>query len=285
MLRLPLIRALPVAALLALLGGCASAPQPRHVAPAQRRIVALIPAFTEDLFAIGAGPQVVGVSAYSDFPNAARALPRVADASSVDAERIIALHPDVVLAIVSQERFLEPLMRAGIRVQIVPDDSYADIFRAIQRLGRISGHAKQARALIGRLHQQTAELQKQARAFARRPSVFVALGTGPIWTTGDGSYIGTLIAIAGGRNAAADLHQPYAEYSDEALLRAQPDAIIYGADTKLTSVLNREPWRDLRAVREGHIYQIPDSDWLYRPGPRYVKGLHWLIERLKPLAQ
>ncbi|MHB8146991.1 MAG: ABC transporter substrate-binding protein [Vulcanimicrobiaceae bacterium] len=285
MLRISLIRTLLAGALIALVSACAPSVRPQRVVPTQRRIVALIPAFTEDLFAIGAGHQVVGVSRFSDFPSAARALPRVADFSSIDIERIIALHPDIVVAIASQGRLIEPLIRAGVDVRIIPNDSYADIFSAIGTLGRISGHAKQARGLVQRLQRSTAALHAATRTFKRRPSVFIALGTEPIWTAGEGSYIARLIAIAGGRNAAADLRQPYAEYSEEALLRAQPDAIVYGSDTKLASVLNREPWRDLRAVREGHVYQLPDSDWLYRPGPRYVKGLHWLIARLTPLAQ
>ena len=283
MLRPLVIRVLLLA--LVALPACTPGVPPRHVAPTARRIVSLLPAFTEDFFAIGAGNQVVGVSRFSDFPKAARKLPRVADFTSIDTERIIALRPDVVVAIASQSRLIEPLIHAGLDVRIVPDDTYGDIFSAIRTLGRLTGRSANASVLIDGLQHQTAALHASTRRFRHRPRVFVALGTGPIWTTGDRSYIATLIGIAGGRNAAADLHQPYAEYSEEALLRAQPDAIIYGSDTKLTSVLDREPWRNLRAVREGHVYQLPDSDWLYRPGPRYVKGLQWLIERLTPLAR
>jgi len=271
-------------AFLAIFAACAPVARPSRPAHAPR-IVSLLPAFTEDLFAVGAGSQVVAVSRFSDFPPAARALPRVADVSSIDVERIVALHPDAIVGIPSQQRLLEPLVRAGFDVRIVPNDSYADVFSAIRTLGRLSGHSAQANAEIERLRRTTAALHARTRAFKRHPSVFVALGTGPIWTAGDGSYIAEMIAIAGGRNAAADVRLPYAEYSEEALLRDQPDAIVYGSDTKLASVLNREPWRDLRAVREGHVYQLPDADWLYRPGPRYIKGLHWLIERLTPLAR
>ncbi|HEY9086274.1 MAG TPA: helical backbone metal receptor [Candidatus Tyrphobacter sp.] len=256
---------------------------PHRVAPAQRRIVALIPSFVEDLIAIGAQRQIVGISSGSEDIAEMRNIPRVASFSSVDVERIVALHPDVVVAIPAQMRFIVPLQRMGMDVEQLPDDTYAEIFTNIGRLGAVSGREHQATAEIAHLQDVTARLRVNVGRAAHRPSVFVVLGTEPIWTAGSNSYIGTLITLAGGRDAAGNLAGAYSEYSAEALVRAQPDAIVSDPSTHLADVLNREPWRTLRAVRLHHVFIIPDASWIERPGPRYVRGLAWLIAQLRKL--
>ncbi len=251
------------------------------------RLVALMPAMGDDLFAIGAGSQVVGVSRFTEDNPAAKNLPLVADFQSVDVEKIVALHPDVVVGDPSQAALVAPLRRAGIRVVLLGDDSYEDIFTNLRILGDLSGRRTQANALILRLQRETEQLRARARRFAYHPRVFFALGTGPIWTAGPGSYLATLLGFVGARNAAADLCVPWGEYSEEALLRAQPDAIVADYETPLRDVLTREPWRSLRAVREGHVFLVENrrvDDALFRPGPNYNEGLRWLIERLSPLS-
>jgi ABC-type Fe3+-hydroxamate transport system substrate-binding protein len=256
-------------------------------AVAPPRIVSLVPSLGDDLFAIGAGPQVVGVSRFNDDIEAAKKLPIVADFQSVDTERIVALHPDIVVGIPSQATLVAPLRRAGVRVVLMTDDSYADIFANLKTLGELTGRRSQAQAVIANLMRQTSALQARGRAFAYHPRVFFALGAGPIWTAGRGSFLASLLGLAGARNAADDLMTPWGQYSEEALLRAQPDAIVVDQETQLRSVLAREPWRSLRAVRDGHIFFVVDKrvdDALFRPGPNYNEGLLWLIERLSPLS-
>jgi iron complex transport system substrate-binding protein len=248
------------------------------------RIVALMPSLVEDFFAVGAGSQVVGVSVYSDSVAGAKGLPVVADFSSVDVERIVALRPDLVVGIPAQARLVEPLKRAGLTVVLLPDDTYGNIFTNITVAGDLSGHAEQAGALASRLAKQTAQLRARTQSFKRHPSVFVVLGTGPIWTAGRKSYIGTLIAMAGGRNAAADLDAAYGQYSAEALLRDQPDAIVTDPSVHLDAVLHSEPWRSLTAVQRGRIFTVNPAAMLERPGPHYNEGLRWLVERLTPLG-
>jgi ABC-type Fe3+-hydroxamate transport system substrate-binding protein len=263
-----------------LLGLLVTSPVPAAHAP---RIVAIVPSLAEDAFAIGAN--VVGVSKFLDNVPQARGLPVVSDFQSVDTEAIVALHPDAVVGIPSEARLVEPLRRAGIRVVLVADDTYDDIFTDIRTVGDVAGRGPQAHALVVKLQHETAQLHAQAVAW--HPSVFFALGTGPIWTVGSTSYIATLIELAGGVNAAHDLQQPWGQYSEEALLRAQPDVIVAGHDTNLVDVLGREPWRSLRAVREGHVFVVTDpriTDALYRPGPSYNEGLRWLLERLSSLS-
>ena len=265
-----------------MLAACASSPsRPPGASP---RIVSLIPSLTEDLCAIGAAKQVVGVSQFSSDIPCATGLPEVNDAATIDAEKIVALHPDLVVGIPSQRRAVAPLVRAGIAVQLLRDDSYADLFGDIAKLGTLSGHGAQAEALISKLRAETQRL-RETEHFKRRPSVFIVLQANPIWTVGPGSYIATLISLAGGRDAVTALPQAYAQYSPEALLRLQPDALLATRDAQLEQSLGREPWRSLRAVGAKHLLIAPDSNVIYRPGPRYNQALSWLIEQLRPIAR
>ncbi|MBV9718549.1 MAG: ABC transporter substrate-binding protein [Candidatus Eremiobacteraeota bacterium] len=242
----------------------------------------LVPSFADDAYAIGAGAQLVGVSAFTDAPQA-KALPRVADASSIDAEAIIALRPSLVVGIPAQSRLIEPVRRAGVRVVLLPDDSYASIFANLRALGSMTGHVRGADAIIVRLRRETHAIAARTSRYARRPSVFVVLGVAPIWTAGRESYISTLIALAGGANAAGDVHAAYSEYSAEALLRRQPDMLVADAAIGLDRAIGGEPWRSLRAVRLHRVYDV-DPALIERPGPSYNAGLRWLADRVRPLA-
>ena len=247
------------------------------------RVVTLVPSFADDVAAIGATAQLVGVSAFTDAPGT-QGLPRVADATGVNTEAIALLRPTIVVGIPAQGRFVQVLRRAGVHVELLPDDSYEDIFTDLRRIGDLTGHQRQAAATIARLQRRTAAVRAQALRFRYRPSVFVVLGVAPIWTAGSRSYISTLIELAGGRNAADDLHAAYAEYSAEALLRRQPDILIADPATNVEASFDREPWRSLRAVQRRRVYAL-DPDVVERPGPNYPAGLEWLFGRIAPLAR
>jgi iron complex transport system substrate-binding protein len=268
-----LVRAFALVAVLAFSACAATAPARVDV---PHRVVSLIPSLTEDLFAIGAGPMVVGVSEYTDYPAAAKALPVVASFASADAERIVQLHPDVVVGIATQTVPAADVRKAGIRTVLLNDDGFDDIFRDIEALGLLTGHDDAARALTDRLRARTTALMHTVRKRARKPRVFVVLGIGPIFTVGERSYIGKLIALAGGTNAA-QIDDPYGAYSAEALLAVQPDVLVADPSIQLQSVLDRPPWNALRAVREHRVAFLPDPAILERPGPRYNDGLAWLI--------
>lgn len=248
--------------------------------PSRPRIVSLIPSLTEDLFAIGAGPQVVAVSQATDYPAAAARLPQVASSASLDAERVVRLHPDLVVGIPAQAALVAPLQRVGIRVVLLKDDSFADIFLDLHRLGALSGHADAAATLSANLRTRTNALIARVPHGAR-PSIFFVLGVDPIYTVGRNSYIAHLLSLAGGADAAR-LDAPYARYSAEALVLLQPDVIIADGTSGFAAVRGRLPWSAVRAVREGQAYVLADSDILERPGPRYNDGLAWLIARLHP---
>lgn len=255
-----------------------------HPRAAAARIVSLMPSLTEDLCRVGAAGQIVGVSQFSDDIPCVRGVPQVAGFASVDAERIIALHPDAVFAIPAQRRMTEPLRRAGLRLVFVKDDAFGDIFTDLRAAGELTGHETQAAQAVRELRAETKRLRAAIHG-KHRPAVFVALGAGPIWTVGPSSYIAALLRLAGAENAVRSLPAAYGQYSAEALLKLQPDAILTDNATGVAQALDREPWRSLRAVRERRVFVLSQPSIVERPGPRYNEGLHWLIAALRPLER
>ncbi|MEA2786655.1 MAG: cobalamin transport system substrate-binding protein, partial [Candidatus Eremiobacteraeota bacterium] len=144
-------------------GDPATATQPR-------RIVSLVPSMTEDLFAVGAGDRVVGVSSYTDYPPRAKRLPVVATFASIATERIVALHADLAIGIDAQDRLAGDLRRANIPVMLLHDDRYEDIFRNLVTLGSTTGHHAEAVALVNRLHMRTSALVRSVKPRARKPA-------------------------------------------------------------------------------------------------------------------
>lgn len=240
------------------------------------RIVSLAPALTEDLFTVGAGPQVVGVDRYSDRPSAAAALPRVGSMQDINAEAILALRADLVVGISYQARALADLARVGIRTQVFDLNDLAGDFRAIEGLADLSGHRSEGRAAVRRIRIRLAELSTVARR--ERPlRGFAVVGFSPIYTAGAGSFIDELMGLANVRNVAHGTRTPWPAYSAERLMLDQPEVLIV-PDTQ--PPLTGTPWDQLRAVRAGRIARVPEGD-LLRPGPRVADALAELTEQLK----
>jgi len=176
---------------------------------------------------------------------------------------------------------MRDLTRTGVRTVVLKDDSLDDVYGNIAAAGKMTGRSDAARALIAQLKARTAALVRAAHRSSRVPSVFVVLGTAPIFTVGKGSYIASLIALAGGRNAAADVDAPYARYSAEALIARQPDVLVVDPDIHFADVVGDAPWNALRAVRRHRVFTLSSAAILERPGPRYNDGLAWLIAALR----
>lgn len=245
-------------------------------APA-KRIVSLAPHATEMLFAAGAGGAVVGVVAHSDWPEAARALPRVGDAAALDLERIASLRPDLVVA----WPYTAPPQLAALRAQKVAvfvsdPKTIAGIADDIDRLGTLAGMAKGATSAAMRI-----DLDKLRAYYSGKPRlrVFYEVWNEPLYTIGGHHLISEAIAVCGGENVFASLTIPAPSVTVEAVVAAAPDVIVGGDDYG-----NRPPWLDewkrwpsIPAVRDGSLYGAA-GDLLHRPGPRFVDGVRALCK-------
>lgn len=237
-----------------------------------KRIVSLIPAATEILFAIGAGSQLVARSDYCDHPPAARRLPSAGNGIRPAIEPILSFRPDLVVIFAGPDNAasIERLRELGAPVFAVRHNSIADLYLNIRRLGALTARSAAAESLAAGIQ---AALDSIA---ARRPDgppvrVYYDLWGEPPHTIGGGSYLSELIRIAGGVNVFGDLDAPSPRVSLEAILIARPDVILLpvarpGAHPAAI-LRERSGWSAIAPVREGRVAGV-DAELLHRLGPR-----------------
>jgi iron complex transport system substrate-binding protein len=255
--------------------------KPVSVAQPARRIVSLAPHVTEMLFAAGAGSYVLGASVFSDFPDAARQIPRVGGAQGLDLEFIAALRPDLVVAWHSGNPAwsLEAIERLGIPVFRSEPQDLEDVATNIERLGQLAGSAEAARrasASFRRRHQalRTTYMQRQP------VSVFFQVWDQPLMTVGRAHLISRVIKLCGGVNVFAALPSLTAKIGVEAVLRAQPQVIIAAGPPDSRALERWRRWPQLDAVRGDHLFLIP-HERIARHTPRVLDGAEQLCQALE----
>ena len=253
----------------------------RLTRPAQR-IVSLAPHITELLFSAGAGDRIVGVVEYSDYPPAAKELPRVGAYNAVDMERILALRPDLVVAWASGNppALIEQLRGLGLTVFLSEPRELEDVASNLERLGRLAGTEATAQAAADAFRRRLRALRE--RYSARAPvSVFYQIWFRPLMTVNGEHLISKVIRLCGGRNVFAALPALVPKLDVEAVLAADPQAIVAGVrepgDDSWQADWRR--WPQLRAVREGHLISVP-ADLLQRHTLRILDGAERLCTAL-----
>jgi iron complex transport system substrate-binding protein len=258
--------------------------------PAAMRIISLNPNITEILFELGLGDRIVGAADYSDYPPEARRIPRVGGLGNPNIETLLALQPTLVIATnLDAYDGIRRLQASGVRLLQVPVTRVAQLFTAIRRIGEATGTGDRADALVARLR---AELEDVARTWhdvppAERPRVFLEIWKDPLGTAGGPSFLSDVIERAGGVNVAAALEQSYPIINPETVVAWNPDVIVLGYMTRkgaAREVAGRIGWDRIAAVRSGRIVTDIHPDLLLRPGPRIVRGIRLLAERLYPDA-
>jgi len=272
------------------------------------RIVSLLPSATEILFAIGAGPDVVGVTHECDFPDAARALPQLTASSiahdgtsadidrhvrkglhegsglyTLDAARLEALAPDLI---VTQELCAvcavnyETVARAARRLAADPrivslePSSLEDVYATIATLGDVTGHADGAAATISSLREREAGLR--ATSHTTRPRTLVLEWTDPPMS--GGHWTPELVELAGGEPLLGNPGANSTVISWERIAAADPDVVIVApcgfeltaTDRAIAELSDNPIWESLRALREGRVYPVDGNAYLNRPGPRLL---------------
>lgn len=263
--------------------------QVRLEAPAQR-VVSMAPSNTEILFAIGAGERVVGRDEFSDFPSQAVGLPSIGGGfGDYNQEAIVDLEPDLVLAAeINTREQVQALADLGLTVfWLANPTSMDEMYANLVTVARLTGNEEEAAALVASLQERVSEVEQVVARAADTPSVFYELdSTEPNapWTAGPGTFIDTLIGMAGGENVVADIESQYVQVSLEKLVIEDPDVILLGdAAYGVTpeSVGQRAGWESLSAVKNGRVYPF-DDNLVSRPGPRLVDGFEVLARLLHP---
>lgn len=250
-----------------------------------RRIVSLAPAATENLFALGAGDLVVGVTTACDFPVEAQKRARIGPFYQPSVERIRALRPDVVVVDSGTvDRAAMDNLQTRLRLPVFAQRSvrFEDVARHLEQLGRLTGRLPQSARLVAAMNTKAASVARRI-AGQKLATVFVEISATPLYAAGPGSFIDDLIRRARGVNVVKG-RNPYPVVSKETLLAADPDHYIVAVGSKdrqndqatLLAPLDR-----LRAARTGRIHRLP-ADLLFRPTPRLADGLVLLARALHP---
>lgn len=251
-----------------------------------RRIISLLPATTETLFALGAGDRVVARTVYDQGPEVEH-LPSVGGGLDPSLEAMTALRPDLVIAweAAGDAELRNRLEQLGIPVFAVRTQDTTDILSNIQRLGHLTGRDRVADSLATRIRAGLDSVRASVAGLPR-PSVFYAVGINPPMDAGPGTFLAELIEVAGGRLAFADAETDWRRLSPqlslEEIVRRQPELVIVpvAADADPADVqrqLNRPGWRELEAV-QGNGVRMVDRELLSRPGPSIVRAA-WALRR------
>jgi iron complex transport system substrate-binding protein len=247
-------------------------------------IVSTVPANTEILFAIGAGPQVVGVSSMDDYPEEALSLPKVGT-FELNQEAVAALTPDLVVGWTGNVDALKATKDNGVPVLLFGPESMDAVYASIGAVGSAAGQPKAAAALVQKMKIQMEGIANSAADLGESPKVFYALDD-TLWTVGPGSFVNELIALAGATNVAAAGPSAYFQYTPEQLVAADPDMILLPntAFTSTDAFLKDSRFANLRAVKNGKVILVNDTI-ITRPGPRVADGLKALALSIHPGAE
>jgi len=238
-----------------------------------RRIISIAPHTTELLFAAGAGRWVVGVSRYSDYPEAARQILRVGDAERLDFEKIIALKPDLVVAWANGNRSTDiaRLEELGIRVFKSEPRTLEMIATNIERLGVLTATDDVANNTAADFRQGIAAL-KESRRKMLPLKTFFQIWQSPLMTLNGQHLISEIITLCGGRNVFAELGPTVPQIDMEAVIQRDPEVILSAgsSDSDLETLRSLwKPFKNMAAIRQNHVYLLP-ADVISRQSPRVL---------------
>jgi iron complex transport system substrate-binding protein len=221
------------------------------------RIISLVPSVTDDVFALGAGADVVAITDYVEFPHEAKLKPSVGSIMDPSMETILSLHPDLVLGMprANNQATLDRLVVLGIPVYLVDPHGVAGIVRSVGDVGQAIGREADAHALVARLTQRIDAVRASVKG---KPvvTVFLPVSYDPVITIGRGSFFTEMIAIAGGHSITDDIGQEWPQVSLETVIARAPKALLLlrGGNISLASLKQRPGWSTLPAVRDGRVY-------------------------------
>lgn len=252
---------------------------PDHV----HRIVCLAPSLTDIVYALGAQSQLVGITDFTDYPpQASHEKPSVGGIVNPSLERIVALHPDVVLTLpaFNGSDTIAALERLKIPVILFRTTNLNDIYRNIATVGRVLGREREAASLVASLSARESAVRKQAEGKSK-PGVLVMVTVSPLITAGRGAFITEMISAAGGRSVTEDIPQDWLQMDVESVLPRKPAYIllIRGGPVSLKMMQQQPGTRSLEAVQKGRIITVDSR--IQIPGPAAFDGLEDLARQLR----
>ena len=247
------------------------------------KVVSLVPSVTEILYELGAESMLVGVDAYSDYPEAATGLPQVGDFAGVNVEAIVALEPDVVFCSHTlQKETVEQLQDLGLPVISAEARTYEEVPQTVALIGQVVGKPEEAEALNADMAAQEKAVTDKL-AGVEKPTVYYVMSFGEYgnWSAGPGSFLYTLMEMAQSAPVTSGSPVAWPEYNLEQLLQDDPDVLLVDSALNLDDLKAAEGYKDLRAIQEGRVYAV-DANLISRPGPRLMQGFEQVARALHP---
>lgn len=257
------------------------------------RIVSLAPSNTEIVCALDACDRLVGVTDFDDYPPGVADIDDVVIASQVDVERVVAVEPDLVLAAgneLTPTAVIEQLAGLDLTVLVLYPESLDEVYADIELVGRAIGADAAAEELVASMEARVDDITTAVEGVERPLTLYeVFHAEGTTYTAGDGSFLASLLELAGAEPVTGDA---LGLLAPEDLVAADPELILLGTasydptladpETALDTVAARAGWGDLRAVRDGRVVPYLDDIVTTRPGPRIVDGLEALARAIHP---
>jgi iron complex transport system substrate-binding protein len=251
-----------------------------------RRVVSLAPNITEIIYALGQENLLKGVTLYSDFPPAAVSLPKVGSYVQLNLEKIVALKPDLCIAIKDGNprvvaRRLESL---NIPVYAVDPKNLETVMQTVLEIGNLLNANQRADFLVQRMRSRVLKVKSLVTKAAYRPRVFFQIGISPIVSVGTDTFMHELIVLAGGKNLAQG-PVAYPRFSREQVLVLSPEVLIITSMAR-AAVFEQvkaewSRWPNMPAIRDHRIF-LEDSNFFDRPTPRLVDGLELMVKLIHP---
>jgi iron complex transport system substrate-binding protein len=246
------------------------------------RVVSLSPSLTNTVYALGAQADLVGITNYTVYPpQAAHDKPSVGAVVGPSLEKIVALHPDMVLALpeFNGAETIGGLERIGIPVFLFNTGNLANIYRTVELVGRIMGREREASALIASLRVRESKVRAQSTS-KDKPTVLLVLSIDPLITAGRNAFITEMIEAAGARSVTDDLARDWTQMNVEAVLPRKPDYILLmkSGPVSLKDMQQRAGWSSLEAVRRGRV--IVADDRIQIAAPVAFDGLEDLARQI-----
>jgi iron complex transport system substrate-binding protein len=253
------------------------------------KIVSLIPSNTEIVFALGLEKEVVGVTDFDNYPEAATKKEKIGG-QEINLEKIISLRPDLVLAHASwatnSAAGIQQLKDAGITVLVVNDaQNFDQVYDSIDLIGKATGETAKADEMINGMKNKLAEIKAKAGEIKEKKKVLVEVSPAPeIYTPGKNTFMDQMLTVINAENIAND-QEGWIKIDQEAMIKHNPDVIVttYGYYVKnpVDQVLSRKAWETVNAVKNKQVVDV-DSDRVTRSGPRIVEGVEDLAKAVYP---
>ncbi|PLT35944.1 ABC transporter substrate-binding protein [Bacillus sp. V5-8f] len=252
------------------------------------KIVSVIPSNTEIAFSLGLDKEIVGVSDFDNYPEAATKKEKIGGLE-FNVEKIISLKPDLVLAhgsnVDSMKDGLQQITDAGIKVLVVNNaQNFQQVYDSIEMIGKATGKTEDAKNVISDMKAKMDGIKAEAAQIpeADRKTAYIEVSPAPeIYTTGKNTFMDEMLQVINAKNAAGD-QEGWVKIDQEAIIKTNPDVIIslYGPNST-EQILSRKGWEQVGAVKNKKVYEV-NTDIVSRSGPRLAEGVEELARAIYP---